>query len=518
MHIILVIFYINHWEHHVTLSFTPRNNNVWPVVLSASLQAFYTIYTAVLLFLTQRLAISRTLVHHLKLTAIHDITGAWVGFGSALNNVWQQTHIPALWWTTSAVIHDITGAWAGLSSALSSVWRQTNIPASWWTTFAVTAYLASISVLHVTSSTLLQFQTFNTSMVTSVPTTLGWPNDISYGSDMNWELMTASLPVVNHLPGLVTAGLSNTTLYDTIRTSSVGGNATVNATTITSCCGLLPNITLHGSLLMIDPFNIPGLSTTFCITTEVPWSDLIQVSQIFSCKIVGESAVSTVNPDAIPVPGIFLTVSALSDIEPSVQEEFQVNATWRNWSDENGNQTDDDIPIYIVLCSLSANPMHGVIDMQNNSLLSPVPIWQLSMQWEKYQWTKNDTWEAEMGRALSSAVSSGQIFYGVNDTNFVDPSITDKYIMTLVGLNLSAAYSQYYSPDSPDATFVVRLDKLELAVAKVVAQLIWLAGQLSASNEGLQPGNGMAYVNEELIALRLNINLLPLSFAAFGNW
>ncbi|KAG2137887.1 uncharacterized protein EDB93DRAFT_1106510 [Suillus bovinus] len=95
-------------------------------MLSASLQAFYTIYTAVLLFLTQQLAISRTLVCHVKLTAIHDVSGAW----------------------------------AGLGSALSSVWRQTDVPAAWWMTSAVAAYLVSITVLHVTSSTLLQFQPF----------------------------------------------------------------------------------------------------------------------------------------------------------------------------------------------------------------------------------------------------------------------------------------------------------------------------------------------------------------------
>jgi hypothetical protein len=45
------------------------------------------------------------------------------------------------------------------------------------------------------------------------------------------------------LPGLVSAGLSGATLYDTPKTNSIVGNATVNATTITSHCGLLPNVT-----------------------------------------------------------------------------------------------------------------------------------------------------------------------------------------------------------------------------------------------------------------------------------
>ncbi|KAG1808620.1 uncharacterized protein BJ212DRAFT_1484881 [Suillus subaureus] len=59
----------------------------------------------------------------------------------------------------------------------------------------------------------------------------------------------------------------------------------------------------------------------------------------------------------------------------------------------------------------------------------------------------------------------------------------------------------------------LRPDELELAVAKAAAQLIWLAGQLGTSNGGIQRGDGTAYVNEEFISLRLNINLLPLAFA-----
>jgi hypothetical protein len=43
IHVLLTISYIFHWEHRVTLPFTPANNNLWSVVLSASLQAFYTV-------------------------------------------------------------------------------------------------------------------------------------------------------------------------------------------------------------------------------------------------------------------------------------------------------------------------------------------------------------------------------------------------------------------------------------------------------------------------------------------
>jgi hypothetical protein len=137
-------------------------------------------------------------------------------------------------------IHDVSSAWAGLGSALSSIWKQTGISASLWATTVVTTYLVCISVLHVTSSTLLQFQTFNSSMPINVSTTLGWVDVTNVSNPIP---ITAPLPAISQFPGLISAGLSGNTVYDTLQTSSAVGHATVNATTITSNCGLIPNVT-----------------------------------------------------------------------------------------------------------------------------------------------------------------------------------------------------------------------------------------------------------------------------------
>ncbi|KAG2344185.1 hypothetical protein BDR05DRAFT_999340 [Suillus weaverae] len=480
IHIVLVIFYVRHWEHHVTFSFTPTNNDFWPVVLSASLQAFYTdliqIYTAVLLFLTQRLAISRTLVRRLKLTAIHDISGAW----------------------------------GGLGSALSSVWQQTDIPASWWTTSAVAAYLAGITVLHVTSSTLLQFQTFNTSMTTSVPTTLGWLDDSSYSSSTNLGLITPSLPIVNQLTGLVSAGLSNTTLYDTLKTNTIAGNATVNATTVTSTCGLIPNVTYSANTsTAIVPF---GSNAFNVLNASNIWPDQIHVVPWMEY----EDPYSKVRE----LNGVYLMVSTLLDIEPSVQDQVAINMTWPYAYYQIGDPTPTiinyTIYVYFIQCSLLANTTDGVVDMQTNSLLSPTSISQPSTQWEidQFGWS-NTSWQAQIGGALATPdSSSGFIFDGL-PTQIIEPSAADEYIMSLVGLNLTDEYTQFlYEGARPISNFTLRPDELEFAVAKAAAQLIWIAGQMGTPNGGIQPGNGTAYVNEQFIALRLNINLLPLAFAA----
>lgn len=51
IHIFLLFSYISHWEHRVTLPFTSKNDDVWSVVLSASLQAFYTVRVHCYVFL-----------------------------------------------------------------------------------------------------------------------------------------------------------------------------------------------------------------------------------------------------------------------------------------------------------------------------------------------------------------------------------------------------------------------------------------------------------------------------------
>ncbi|KAG2342610.1 hypothetical protein BDR05DRAFT_963797 [Suillus weaverae] len=442
IHIVLIMSYISRWEHHVTLSFTPTNTDFWPVVLSASLQAFYTLYTAVLVFLTQRLAISRALIRRLKLTAIHDISGAW----------------------------------AGLGSALSSVWKQTGIPASLWATTAVTTYLVCISVLHVTSSTLLQFQTFNFSMTTHVSTTLGWLSvsgtDAVVWTPPNWGAITTSLLVINQFPGLVSAGISNNTVYDTPQTSSVVGHATVNATTIASNCGLLPNVTYsRNNSTASAPL---GNGDTVFMPTSLPWTDQIQV----------------LHPEFVALdpsgPDVLLMVSTLLEIEPSVQKEVAVPMIWES------RLSNQSIEVYFIQCSLSNSNTTVVIDTQTSTLQNPLP-------------TSTD-WSVYIGALLTASGGSGYQFRDLSGFAGSEPSIVDEYIMSLVGLNLTAQYIQSAAhPNKPPVSnFTLSKDKLEAAIAQTVAQLTWMAGRMGY-NGGIQPGEGMALVDEEVIALRLNL-------------
>ncbi|KAG1809140.1 uncharacterized protein BJ212DRAFT_1484643 [Suillus subaureus] len=424
-------------------------------------------------------------------------------------------------------IHDISSAWAGLGSALSSVWKQTGVPASLWATTAVTTYLLCISVLHITSSTLLQFQTFNSSMMTNVSTTLGWV-DIS-GQDNpasqywveNWGAITASLPAISQFPGLVSAGISNNTVYDTLQTSSVVGHATVNVTTITSSCGLLPNVTYsRNDSTATAPY---GNGNAVLMAASPPWADQIQVLRSTGAVAGGgDFAQATV----------LLMVSTLLEIEPSVQKEVAVPMVWESlcvFAFSNvttitnlsavANQS---IEVYFMQCSLTTNTTKGVINMQTNTLENPMPVPQPSTQWEEMlQWTST-TWSAAVGQILTDSGSSGYQFTDLSGYTS-EPSIVDEFrpylhcratTVPYIRSFILAQYLQWTTDEPPISNFTLSPDKLEAAIARTVAQLTWMAGRMGlASNIGIQPGKGMALADEQVITLRLNIILLPLLFA-----
>lgn len=316
-----------------------------------------------------------------------------------------------------------------------------------------------------------------------------------------WDSITPSLPVVNHLTGLASAGLSNTTLYDTLKTNAIAGNATVNTTTISSRCGVIPNVTYSANTsTAIVPF---GSNSSRMLNASTLWPDQIH--------IVPWVEYEDPYNEVTELNGVYFMVSTSLDIEPSVQDEVAVNMTWAI----PGVVTPYVIQVYFVQCSLSANTTNGVVDMQTNSLLSSTSISQQSTQWEmnQFEWS-NTSWQAQIGSALATPDSSSGIIFGGTPSQITELSVADEYIMSLVGLNLTDEYSQFlYDGARPISNFTLRPDELEFAVARAAAQLIWIAGQLGTSNGGIELGNGTAYVNEEFIALRLNINLLPLAFA-----
>jgi hypothetical protein len=157
-----------------------------------------------MVFITQRLAVSAALARQQKLTTIHDMCGAWSGIGAAMNSLWQQTKVAAAPYTILLIL----------------------------------TYLGCISGLHIISSSIIQFQPFNDTMMITIQSTSTWPAPSVDFSGLEWPVITSMLPT---LSGLSANGLTNSTLYDIPSLEYSFTRVVVNGTTVSAECGLLSN-------------------------------------------------------------------------------------------------------------------------------------------------------------------------------------------------------------------------------------------------------------------------------------
>ncbi|KAJ7123478.1 hypothetical protein C8R44DRAFT_875668 [Mycena epipterygia] len=199
------------------------------LVITATTTAFGTIYSALLVFVTQTLSMKRNLRMDQTLTATHDNAAAWTGIGSSVFYLWHQKVVPA----------SILGI------------------------FSVFLYLANILVLHVTTPALFSLETFNSSRPVGVTTrglpAYNWSTDVHNDLGL-FELLYApqslsSLPSVQD-GNTTSLGLYQGTLYDVLDRNTGSDNVTVNATGFNISCGYLPNASLswlNTSALSVEP-------------------------------------------------------------------------------------------------------------------------------------------------------------------------------------------------------------------------------------------------------------------------
>lgn len=164
-------------------------------------------------------------------------------------------------------LHDMSCAWTGVGSAAFSLLQQRRVRVSFWMTFCITVYLACISTLHISSSSIMKFQTFNHTVVNMVQSTLAWPSPSVSLQDLNWTNITPLLTAIKTLPTLSTTGLLSNTLYDIISAAPGSFNATVNATTVNAYCGLLSNLSLWSESFSINSSVFPTGTVTL---TDIP--------------------------------------------------------------------------------------------------------------------------------------------------------------------------------------------------------------------------------------------------------
>ncbi|KAF8431891.1 hypothetical protein L210DRAFT_3650725 [Boletus edulis BED1] len=235
IHTALVAMLFTHPEHRFSVSI---DNTTATIVLKVFLQAFYAIYTAVLVLIVQRLAIYVAMAKQQKLTTIHDVHGAWNSIGAAIHTLWQQTKI---------------------MSSPSTI-------------LLVLAYLSCISGLHIISSSVIQFEAFNNTIVNVVPSTLAWPYSSVNLTSIDWASVS---PLTALWPLLSSAkGLNGSVLYDVPISNDPYVEAAVNTTSISADCGLLSNslVGKWNSTQLIYFVNVTGVGE---VALNVPGPNMV---------------------------------------------------------------------------------------------------------------------------------------------------------------------------------------------------------------------------------------------------
>ena len=98
----------------------------------------------------------------------------------------------------------------------------------------------------------MEFQPYNATSITAVPSNTTWPDSSVNLTTFNMAAIAQLVPLMSGLTGLSTDGLINSTLYDTFSKTPQMVSATVNANTVRANCGVLSNLTYtNGSELTI---------------------------------------------------------------------------------------------------------------------------------------------------------------------------------------------------------------------------------------------------------------------------
>ncbi|KAJ7164193.1 hypothetical protein C8R46DRAFT_1352016 [Mycena filopes] len=214
IHITLLFVWWRGLEHRAVFSLDQQRQV--SLVITAVTTSFGTIYSALLVFVTQTLFMKRSLQITQPLTAIHDTSAAWTGIGSAILHLWRQTTVP--------------GSALGVITAL--------------------LYLSNILVLHISSPALFSVVAFNTSNSVPVGTSSHLPvynwSDFPVG-DLVWveDYVKGALYFLPSVLGNTTSlGLHGGTLYDVLDPHEGVGNVQVNATGFNVTCGYPPSMNM----------------------------------------------------------------------------------------------------------------------------------------------------------------------------------------------------------------------------------------------------------------------------------
>ncbi|KAJ7325382.1 hypothetical protein DFH08DRAFT_1085128 [Mycena albidolilacea] len=447
IHLALLAIWARGLEHRITFSLD--NQKIVDFFITAIANTFGTLYTAALVFVTQRLWTRRNLQADRTLTAMHDSAAAWTGIGSALSQLWFQR-------TTS-------GSVVGVVS--------------------VFLYLANILVLHITTPALFAFETFNSTWPVHVATR-SLPTLDSF-SQVNWtnpdnasdavyvfsksNYVTGSLYFLPSILGSNTSlGLKDGTLYDLVDGNSGVGNVTVDATGFNITCNYLRAVTINGTTgVPIHGISAGSGSKGHTVNLDgVPAYNLFPTQRGIICPLPDERRV----PSGIPNFVDFYSTIPIMDSD-NYLPEVTLDPPMNTFSDPVSS-------IQIFRCSQSLVNQKAVVDAQTRQILSVEPNIHKT----------TSTWSPHIGQNSTNATDN--VFmqawhwlynYAIPESEFViDPAGKNAGMnsgtLSVADLYLNQKLTLQRAGETVPRT--VKLHELENTLSSIIASMYWTLGNI----------------------------------------
>ncbi|KAJ7192328.1 hypothetical protein GGX14DRAFT_595889 [Mycena pura] len=464
-HIIALVFAVKRKEHSVIFSLDKQQSV--SLICKIATTAFGTIFYAMLIYLTQRLATGNTIHKYSLLTTIHDESLAWTGTGSAFLTLYEQIKSPG--------------------PCLEI--------------FTICLYLGTISGLHVTTSALISVESFNLSVPTNVQTRSipEWSDTVDNSTLKYIAGNGAILPWINGLDDSRKLGLSNGSLYDVLEQAYPGSGLTeVSALGFNVTCGYIPDIAVQMIEVASDP------ETVFYVVINVS-----SLTERFNLKQLG-----------IPGPN-FLFIASISETFPAHTSGtlpadsivlYTPNPVYDS-NDASGSPVIQtpyaNVTLQFLECSNTPVRQMGQVNASTR-LLDPSSLYPTihkhTSAWRAYQ---------NMSKA------------GVQDqTSLLGGNFSSRRSLTQqLGLNTNVVPGELAT--AVTTAQGIYLHDIENALSNLVASIFWAGGNVHLSPLAIQSqfgsvnlpnvSAGNATVQQVVSAARLNISLPAVSIGLAGS-
>ncbi|KAF9228112.1 hypothetical protein BS17DRAFT_805709 [Gyrodon lividus] len=477
LHAFLLGMLLNGIDHRITMP--PTKANRYSVMLTVLQQTFFTVYQGALVVITQQLALRSNLLRRQTLTALHDKSVAW----------------------------------GGLGASILSLWRQGSVPTAIYGALCVVLYLLSISILHVSSSSLIDVETYDTNVPSVVRTSLGLPNmtAVRDGYDtQSWDNAGAVSSAIGQLPTMFNYGVINSTVYDIVMDTTGVGTVTVNATTFTVKC-----------------YSAEQYTTVYSNQTNatIEWGNyesslLLMPLYEGALWFVGDQLQGEVKGRLLT----FLSFPPVPDSNGASGTTIPVMGTIRGMQTYNHTSTVEN-EVQVATCSLSYLTRDAIIDSQTNALLNvslqmddPPTIWSpntipypteydplIDWFWSTFGYSSSTTTEVSPSTLCGAPI-------------VCQLSLLNLRLASMLGLQINSnsyVINGQIGNITSSETSNTTLSELEEMLSMIAAQMVWTLGHIN--NTYSDPASSVTHLSGEAVVFktvlssRLHFNLVPVS-------